>query len=92
MFPIPYVVGHAIALPDAESAGLLITANTSFFHSLPVVFALITSWAALFVITSIPIDWKKHRFDLLLGANIRYKPRPKSFLFALDAAKTFRRA
>ena len=47
MFPIPYVVGHAIALPDVESAGLLITANTSIFHSSPVVFALITSWATL---------------------------------------------
>ena len=47
MFPIPYVVGDAIALLNVESAGLLITANTSFFHASLVVFVLITFWAVL---------------------------------------------
>ena len=51
IFPIPYLVGDAIAFPNEElrrSAGLLITANTSIFHSsLLVVFVLIISWTAL---------------------------------------------
>ena len=92
IFPIPYLVGDAIAFPNEEfrlSTGLLITANTNIFHST----CRLRSHYILdcTFVTSIPIVCQKHRFDLILGANIRYKPRLKSFVFALDAAKSFRR-
>ena len=92
MFPIPYLVGDAIALPNVEfrhSAGLLVTANTSIFHPSLMVFVLIT--LGLHFRYHLHTD-SLHRFDLPLGPNIRYKPRLKSFLFALDAAKSLRRA